>query len=62
MTNSNRIPSGTKVILPDGTAAICYPDTGKLGTNTPGFCGRYRTVQGGREDTGWTREQLTVVR
>lgn len=61
MTNSNRIPAGTKVLLPDGTAAICYPDTGKLGTDSPGFCGWYRTYQGGRWDTGWAREQLTVL-
>lgn len=61
MTNSNRIPSGTLVILPDGSRAWCYPDTGRLGTGSPGFCGRYRTYQGGRQDTGWTREQLTVV-
>lgn len=62
MTNSNRIPSGTKVALPDGTIAIAYPDTGRSGDrNNPGFCGRYKTYQGGRCDTGWTREQLTVV-
>lgn len=61
MTNSNRIASGTKVLLPDGSVAICYPDTGKLGTDSPGFCGRYRTYQGGRWDTGWTREQLQVI-
>lgn len=61
MTNTNRIASGTKVLLPDGSAAICYPDTGKIGINGRGFCGRYRTFQGGRWDTGWTCEQLTVV-
>lgn len=62
MTNNDRIPSGAKVLLPDGTRAIAYPDTGRLGDpSNPGFCGRYRTHQGSREDRGWTREQLTVV-
>lgn len=58
---TNHIPSGANVLLPDGSHAIAYPDTGRLGDSGAGFCGRYKTYQGNRCDTGWTREQLTVI-
>lgn len=64
MTNTNRIPSGTPVTLPDGSTAIAYPD---CGIGRP-WDGRYVTAQtnpvtgGTRRDHGWTREQLTVIR
>lgn len=57
MTNTNRIPNGTKVTLADGTAALAYNDAD----------GTYRTTQrnlatgGNRVDFGWRREQLTIV-
>jgi hypothetical protein len=60
-TNTDRIPSGATVLLPDGSTAIAYPETGRLGTAGAGFCGRYRTMQGRREDTGWTRAQLRLA-
>lgn len=58
MTNTNRIPNGTKVKLDDGSEALAYFDP---------RCGTYRTAQrnpvtgGTRIDEGWRREQLTVV-
>lgn len=63
MTNTDRIPSGTLVRLPDGTSATCYPD---CGIGCP-WDGCYVTVQpnpvtgGTRRDEGWSRDQLAVV-
>lgn len=63
MVMQDRIPAGTRVILPDNTTATAYPD---CGIGRP-WDGRYRTVQpnpvtgGMRVDVGWQREQLTVI-
>lgn len=49
---------GTKVRLPDGSIAYASPD---VAVGRP-FRGTYRTRQGDRIDTGWTLDQLEVVR
>lgn len=56
MTNTNRIPNGSRVRLPDNSVAVAYYDGGT-----------YRTAQrnpatgGTRVDLGWRREQLTMI-
>jgi len=57
-TNTDRIPSGATVLLPDGSTAIAYPETGRIGDRRAGFCGRYKTYQGGRCDTGFRNKRL----
>jgi hypothetical protein len=63
MTNTDRIPGGTKVRLPDGSLATAYPD---CGIGRP-WDGRYVTCQtnpatgGMRRDEGWRRDQLAVI-
>lgn len=63
MSNTNRIPPGALVRLPDGTTARAYPE---CGIGRP-WTGRYATCQinpvtgGERRDEGWTRDQLALA-
>ena len=63
MANTDRIPAGTKVRLPDGSLATAYPDCG-IGRPWDGCYVTCQTnpVTGGiRRDEGWRRDQLVIA-